>query len=216
LIPIGDENPSRIFPIINWGIIILCIAIFLWQISGGLGFFEWTLNTYGIIPVKILIQERFYSFVTNIFLHGGWSHLLGNMLFLFVFGDNVEDRLGHLRYFFFYLICGVGASAIWMVTELDGIIPAVGASGAISGVLGAYFVLYPYAKIRTLMGFGYFIRVVRVPAWVMIGLWFFYQLILSLLPYNTGVAYWAHVGGFVIGWIFSRFFKQRFDPLSYR
>ncbi|MFC1802892.1 rhomboid family intramembrane serine protease [Thermoproteota archaeon] len=214
MIPIGDENPSRIKPIINWGIIITCIAVFLWQSTRGQGFFEWTLYTYGIIPVKAFSGESSYSFVTNIFLHGGWSHLFGNMLFLFVFGDNVEDRLGHLRYILFYLICGIGASAVWMVTDLNSVIPAVGASGAISGILGAYFVLYPYARIRALMSFGYFIRVVRVRAWVMIGFWFLYQLVLSFLPYNTGVAYWAHVGGFVIGWIFSRFFKQRYENPS--
>jgi membrane associated rhomboid family serine protease len=210
LIPIGDENPSRIIPIINWSIIILCVAVFLWQFSRGQGFFEWTLLTYGIIPEKVLMGESMYSFVTNIFLHGGWSHLLGNMLFLFIFGDNIEDRLGHLRYIFFYMVCGVGASVTWIFTALDSPYPAVGASGAISGVLGAYFVLYPNARIRALMGFGYFIRVIRVPAWIMIGSWFLYQLMLGFLPYNTGVAYWAHIGGFVLGLIFSRFFRQRY------
>jgi membrane associated rhomboid family serine protease len=183
----------------------------MWQSSGGQSFFEWTLYTFGIIPAKALNREGIYSFLTNIFLHGGWSHLLGNMLFLFIFGDNIEDRFGHIRYIFFYLICGIGASAVWLITEINGTIPAVGASGAISGVLGAYFVLYPYARIRTLMGFGYFIRVIRVPAWAMIGLWFIYQILLSFMPYNSGVAYWAHIGGFIIGWIFSRFFKQRLE-----
>jgi membrane associated rhomboid family serine protease len=215
LIPIGDENPLRIIPVVNWGIILTCIAVFFWQATQGQAFFVWTLNNFCIIPARAINGEDIYSFVTNIFLHGGLSHLFGNMLFLFIFGDNIEDRLGHLRYIFFYLICGVGASFIWILTNVDGLIPAVGASGAISGVLGAYFVLYPYARIRALMGFGYFIRVVRVRAWVMIGLWFIYQLFLSFMPYNTGIAYWAHIGGFVIGWIFSRFFKQRYDPLSY-
>jgi membrane associated rhomboid family serine protease len=210
LIPIGDENPSRMMPVVNWGIIISCVVVFLWQATQGQVFFEWTINSYGIIPAKAINGEDIYRFVTNIFLHGGWSHLFGNMLFLFIFGDNIEDRLGHLRYILFYLICGIGASFIWIITNLDGLIPAVGASGAISGILGAYFVLYPYARIRALMGFGYFIRVVRVRAWVMIGLWFIYQLMLGFLPYNTGVAYWAHIGGFVMGWILSRFFKVRY------
>jgi len=188
----------------------------MWQSSGGYSFFEWTLLTYGIIPVKVLNGESLYSLASNIFLHGGWSHLLGNMLFLFIFGDNIEDRLGHLRYIIFYLVCGVGASAIWMLTDLGSSYPAVGASGAISGILGAYFVLYPYARIRALIGFGYFIRVVRLPAWVMIGLWFLYQLVLGFLPYNTGVAYWAHIGGFILGWLLSRFFKRRQeDPQRY-
>lgn len=209
LIPIGDENPSRITPIVNWSIIISCIVIFLWQYSSDLSFFQWTIDTYGIIPVKILSGENLYSFLTNIFLHGGWSHLMGNMLFLFIFGDNIEDRIGHIRYLIFYLVCGVVASGIWMFTELDSVFPAVGASGAISGVLGAYFILYPSARIRTLMTLGIFIRVVRVPAWVMIGLWFLYQLILGFLPFNTGVAYWAHIGGFIIGLVLSPFIKIR-------
>jgi membrane associated rhomboid family serine protease len=209
LIPIGDENPSRIIPFINWGLIIACVATFIWQTSSGVSFFEFTLFEFGIVPQKILDGEGLYSIVTNIFLHGGWSHLLGNMLFLFIFGDNIEDRLGHIRYIIFYLVCGVTASIIWMVTALNSPFPAVGASGAISGVLGAYFVLYPRARIKTLMSFGFFIRVTRVPAWVMIGMWFVYQLLLAFIPLNTGVAYWAHVGGFVVGWVIARFFKPR-------
>ena len=131
------------------------------------------------------------------------------MLFLFIFGDNIEDRFGHLRYLIFYLFCGIVASSIWMISDLYSPYPAVGASGAISGILGAYFVIYPRARIRTLMGFGYFIRVIRVPAWIMIGLWFIYQLLYGFFLENTGVAYWAHIGGFVVGWIFSRFIRVR-------
>ena len=214
MIPIGDENPSRIIPFINWGLIIACVAAFIWQTSSGVSFFESTLFEFGIVPQKILSGEARYSIVTNIFLHGGWSHLLGNMLFLFIFGDNIEDRLGHIRYIIFYLVCGVTASIIWMATALNSPYPAVGASGAISGVLGAYFVLYPRARIKTLMSFGYFIRVTRVPAWVMIGMWFVYQLLLAFIPLNTGVAYWAHVGGFVVGWIIARLFKPREIPYT--
>lgn len=209
MIPIGDENPSRIIPFINWGLIIACVATFIWQTSSGVSFFESTLFEFGIVPQKILDGEGLYSIVTNIFLHGGWSHLLGNMLFLFIFGDNIEDRLGHIRYIIFYLVCGVTASIIWMATAINSPFPAVGASGAISGVLGAYFVLYPRARIKTLMSFGFFIRVTRVPAWVMIGMWFVYQLLLAFIPLNTGVAYWAHVGGFVVGWVIARLFKPR-------
>jgi len=214
LIPLGDENPSRIVPFINWGLIIACVATFIWQISSGVTFFESTLFEFGIVPQKVLNGEGLYSIVTNIFMHGGWSHLLGNMLFLFVFGDNIEDRLGHIRYIIFYLVCGVTASIVWMATALNSPFPAVGASGAISGVLGAYFVLYPRARIKTLMSFGYFIRVTRVPAWVMIGMWFVYQLLLAFIPMNTGVAYWAHVGGFVVGWIIARLFKPRETPYT--
>jgi membrane associated rhomboid family serine protease len=207
LIPIGDDNTSRVFPLINWSIIIACIAVFFWQNSGDMNFFSWTISTFGLIPSKILQRENLHSIITNIFLHGGWAHLLGNMLFLFIFGDNIESRFGHIRYLFFYLICGVMASMIWMITDLFSPYPAVGASGAISAVLGAYFVLYPRNRIRTLMTFGIFIRVIRIPAWIMIGFWFLYQLLLGFIPYNTGIAYWAHIGGFVTGFIFSRFFK---------
>lgn len=214
MIPIGDENPSRIVPFINWGLIITCIAAFIWQTSSGVSFFESTIFDFGIVPQKILSGEALYSIVTNIFLHGGWSHLLGNMLFLFIFGDNIEDRLGHIRYIIFYLVCGAAASIIWMVTALNSPYPAVGASGAISGVLGAYFVLYPRARIKALLSFGYFIRVTRVPAWLMIGMWFVYQLLLAFIPMNTGVAYWAHVGGFVVGWIIARLFKPREIPYT--
>ncbi len=209
MIPIGDENPPRLSPVINITIIASCILVFLWQTSGGTRFFVYTIEYYGLMPAKVLQGEGLYALLTNMFLHGGWSHLLGNMLFLWIFGDNVEDSLGHLRYVAFYLVCGVGASLLWMVTQFAGTTPAVGASGAISGVLGAYFVLYPNAKVRALMGFGYFFRVVRVPAYVMIGLWFLYQLILASVPVNTGVAYWAHVGGFVMGLMLARPFKKK-------
>lgn len=209
MIPIGDENPPRLSPVINITIIASCILVFLWQTSGGTRFFVYTIAYYGLMPARVLQGEGLYAFLTNIFLHGGWSHLLGNMLFLWIFGDNVEDSLGHLRYVAFYMVCGVGASLLWMVTQFAGTTPAVGASGAISGVLGAYFVLYPNARVKALMGFGYFFRVVRVPAYVMIGLWFLYQLMLASVPVNTGVAYWAHVGGFVMGVMLARPFKKK-------
>jgi len=219
MIPIGDEVIPRIFPIVNWSIIMTCIVVFLWQISQGPQYFEWIIYNYGLIPIVLIKEQNFTPLITHIFLHGGWSHLIGNMLFLFIFGDNIEDRLGHLRYLFFYLICGVGASIFWMLTDPLSTIPSIGASGAISGVLGAYFVFYPFARIRALMGFGHFIRVIRVPAWVMISTWFLYQLLLGLLPFNTGIAYWAHIGGFIVGWVVSRFFRQReayLSPIVYK
>ncbi|MBN2335559.1 rhomboid family intramembrane serine protease [Candidatus Bathyarchaeota archaeon] len=209
MIPIGDDNSSRITPYVNLGLIAANILVFLWQYSSTLGHFQYTLYMYGLVPQVVLRGEHLYTFATNMFLHGGWSHLLGNMLFLMIFGDNVEDRLGHARYLAFYLISGVAASTLWLVTALDSIYPAVGASGAISGVLGAYFVLFPGTRIRALMTAGFFLRVVRVPAWMMIGLWFVYQLVLAVLPLNTGVAYWAHVGGFVFGLVFARLFRPR-------
>lgn len=209
MLPLGDDNPIILTPVVNWSIIATCILAFLWQTSAGSSHFLSSLYDFGLVPIRVLSGEGLYTFVTNIFLHGGWSHLLGNMLFLWIFGDNIEDCCGHLRYLAFYVGCGVLASAFWMLTALGSPYPAVGASGAISGVLGAYFILYPGARIHTLVGFGIFVRVVRVRAYTVIGLWFAYQLMLAFVPLNTGVAYWAHVGGFVAGIALARVIRPK-------
>lgn len=213
MLPIGDDNPTRLTPVVNWSIIVGCVLVFLWQTSSGSRFFSYTLFTFGLVPDRVVSGDGFYTFVTNMFLHGGWSHLLGNMLFLWIFGDNIEDCCGSLRYLMFYVACGVVASAFWMLTAWGSPYPAVGASGAISGVLGAYFVLYPSARIRTLVGFGYFWRVINVRAYTMIGLWFAYQFILAAIPLNAGVAYWAHVGGFVAGIFLSKVIRPKLRRL---
>lgn len=216
MLPLGDENPVRLTPFVNWSIILASIAVFLWQTSAGDSFFASTLFTFGIIPQEVLAGKGLHTLVTNIFLHGGWSHLGGNMLFLWIFGDNIEDCCGHLRYLAFYLATGVTAAILWIFTVPNSPYPAVGASGAISGVLGAYFVLYPRAKIRTLIGAGLFLRVVRISASASIGLWFVYQLLLAAIPANTGVAYWAHVGGFLAGLALARVIRPRLRmPKSY-
>jgi membrane associated rhomboid family serine protease len=209
MLPLGDDNPTRLTPIVNWTIIAASIITFLWQTSRGESYFVYTLVNYGLIPARILTGSGYPTFITNMFLHGGWSHLLGNMLFLTIFGDNIEDCCGHIRYLAFYIASGVAASALWMLTAWNSPYPAVGASGAISAVLGAYFILYPNVRIRTLMGVGFFWRVIRVPAYAMIGLWFIYQLMLASIPLNTGVAYWAHIGGFIAGMALSRIIKPR-------
>jgi membrane associated rhomboid family serine protease len=209
MLPLGDENPTRLKPIINWSIIATSVLVFIWQSSAGEAHFISTLFNYGFVPARILSAEGYQTFLTSIFLHGGWSHLLGNMLFLAIFGDNIEDCCGHLRYLAFYLATGVAASAFWMLTAWGSNFPAVGASGAISGVLGAYFILYPNAKIRTLIGVGLFMRIIRVPAYMMIGLWFLYQLLLASFPLNTGVAYTAHIGGFLAGMALSRVIRPK-------
>ncbi len=209
MLPLGDENPTRLKPIVNWTIIAASILTFIWQTSGGESHFIYTLFNYGLVPARITTGTGLHTFITSIFLHGGWSHLLGNMLFLIIFGDNIEDCCGHLRYLAFYLASGIAASALWTLTAWGANFPAVGASGAISGVLGAYFILYPNAKIRTLIGVGFFWRMIRVPAYMMIGLWFIYQLLLASLPLNTGVAYTAHIGGFLAGMALSRVIRPK-------
>jgi membrane associated rhomboid family serine protease len=209
MLPLADENPTRLTPIVNYTIIAATTAIFLWQTSSTPTHFTSTLYTYGLIPTLIANGQRLPTLITNIFLHGGWTHLGGNMLFLWIFGDNIEDCCGHLRYLLFYTATGITAGLIWTLTAANSPYPAVGASGAISGVLGAYFIFYPRAKIRTLIGAGLFFRIIRIPASAMIGLWFIYQIILASLPLNTGVAYWAHVGGFAAGLALSRIMRPK-------
>ncbi len=212
MLPIGDENPTRLTPFVNWSIIAACVLVFMWQNSSGSSFFYSTLFTYGLVPERVIFGEGLHTFLTNMFLHGGWSHLLGNMLFLWIFGDNIEDNivcrsnskiLGRLAFLAFYLVCGLAASTLWFFTAMGSPYPAVGASGAIAGVLGAYFVFYPTRRIRTIVGFGYFWRVVRVRAYAMIGIWFIFQFLMTLSPWDTVVAYWAHIGGFVMGMVLS-------------
>ena len=218
MLPLGDEEPTRTTPIVNWLLIAVCTITFLWQISGGYRFFIYTLYTYGLIPARLMRGEGYYTLLTNMFLHGGWMHLLGNMFFLYIFGDNVEDACGHVKYLIFYLICGVAASVFWLITSWGAQYPAVGASGAISGVMGAYFVLYPEARIRALVRFGFLWQIISLPAYLMLGLWFLYQLLLALIPINLGVAYWAHVGGFITGLALGRVFgtpRRRIYYLHY-
>ena len=218
MLPLNDENPIRLTPIINYTIIALSTIIFLWQSTSTQEHFVASLYNYGIIPSFIKNGQRLYTIITNMFLHGGWTHLAGNMLFLWIFGDNIEDNIvcrskskwvGRLVYLGFYLLSGVAASLVWMVSAWTSPYPAVGASGAIAGVLGAYLIFYPDRMVRTLFGAGFFFRVIRMRASTLIGFWFLYQFAMAILPINTGVAFWAHVGGFGVGVLISMIFKPR-------
>jgi len=218
VLPIGDDNPTRIIPVVNYGIIITCFVVFIWQSMGGYRHFLFSLYNLGVVPSRILRGSGYYTFITSIFLHGGWSHLLGNMLFLWIFGDNIEDNIvcrsnsrlvGRLVYLGFYLLCGIAASLLWMMSAWNFPNPAVGASGAIAGILGAYYIFYPNRMVRTLFGYGFFVRVINVRANMMIGFWFVYQFIMALLPINSGVAFWAHIGGFIVGVLLAMIYKPR-------
>lgn len=171
--------------------------------------FESIINGYGFVPTRFIEGKSYYALITSMFLHGGMMHLSGNMLFLYIFGDNVEDMCGRSSYLSFYLLSGVGATLTHLVFNLGSKIPSVGASGAISGILGAYILLFPSARILTAVPFGWFVRLVYVPAYVMIGLWFLYQFLLAFLSVEAGVAYWAHIGGFVSGLLLIRLFAKR-------
>jgi membrane associated rhomboid family serine protease len=209
LFPVKDENPTCITPYVTWSLIAINILIFIWEIIGGDARFNNIIMTLGFIPARVINDGTYYMFLTSMFLHGGLFHVLGNMLYLYIFGDNIEDMCGRGSYFVFYLLCGVIASLAYMLSAWNSDAPAVGASGAISGVLGAYILLFPRVRIRTVILLGFWILPVSVHAYVLIGLWFIYQLILSLLAVETGIAYWAHIGGFVAGVALIKLFARR-------
>ena len=220
MFPIHDDTP-RLHgrPYVNYSIIALNVIVFIWQIIET-DFFANQFKTsqifltYGTLP-DLVLQGDFFPIITSMFLHGGIMHIIGNMVFLYIFGDNIEDRFGHFKYLLLYLFWGVAAGvihSIYAVSVGAGNIPAVGASGAISGVLGAYLVLFPRAKILTIIT-AFFITTVRIPAIAYIPLWFILQIIFSIINPEGGVAYLAHIGGFVVGAGTSYIAKMLFPSL---
>ena len=216
MIPIRDAIRSQNFPAVNTIIIVLNIVAFLWELAQGPRLTD-SFFRFGLVPVRYADPglsvhyntfQQVLPFFTSMFLHGGWVHLLGNMWFLYIFGDNIEDRLGHLRYLVFYVFCGLAAGLIHLLTNWGSKIPTVGASGAISGVMGSYLLLYPKARILTLIPIFFFFQFVELPAFVFLGFWFLLQLISAgLAPGHAGgIAFWAHVGGFVAGLVFIKIF----------
>lgn len=214
MIPISDDPPPRrSLPVVTLGLIALNVGVFLYELSLGSGI-DQLFRSAGVTPLEFAVQSDvppaaplgvFYTtLLTSMFLHGGFLHIGSNMLFLWIFGDNVEDRLGHLRYLGFYLLCGLSASFVHIYFNWGSIVPSIGASGAIAGILAGYMLLFPSATVRTLLLLGPFITMTRVPAILMIGFWFVMQLVSGLAALGpaaqtTGVAFWAHVGGFVAG-----------------
>ncbi len=216
MIPIRDAIRSRNFPVVNVAIIGLNIIVFLWQLAQGPHLQE-TLYSYGIVPLRyhdpglsahFTPFEQYLPFLSSMFLHGGFLHILMNMWFLYIFGDNIEDRLGHIRYLVFYLFCGVAAGLVHLFTNWNSNIPTIGASGAISGVMGAYLLLYPRSKILTLIPIFFFFQFVEIPAFIFLGFWLLIQLFSAgFTPRNIGgVAFWAHIGGFLAGLVFIKIF----------
>jgi len=214
MLPIGDRNPTRTVPFVNYGILTLNVLAFVAQyVLAQAGGEAWLTPGYGLVATRVVgdpLGEAF-TIVTSLFMHGGLLHLAGNMLFLYIFGDNVEDALGHARYGAFYLLSGVGAALAQVATDAASTIPMVGASGAIAGVLGAYLVLYPSAPITVLIPppLGFFIGFFMVlPAWAVTGLWFAYNVLSgigSLAATSAGgVAFFAHIGGFLTGLLLIR------------
>ena len=205
MIPIRDHNPSQQTPYVTYALIAVNIGVFLSYVS--LFSNPPALNAffaqYSLIPARISSGGGYETLITTMFLHGGFMHLAGNMLFLWIFGDNMEDEMGHVGFLLFYLASGLGAALAHVVSAPGSMVPTVGASGAIAGVMGGYLLLFPKAKIDILFIFVIFFRVFSVPAWVMLGLWLVIQLFAGTTadPSTGGVAYWAHAGGFVIGFV---------------
>ena len=220
MIPLRDDLPTRSAPLLTITFIVACSVIFLWQISLGAKGFEMAVYSLGVIPAVLfgdtsLPPEYFHvpptlTVLSSMFLHGGWMHLIGNMLYLWIFGNNVEDSMGHGRFILFYVACGIGAALAQALPNPDSVIPMIGASGAISGVLGAYLLLHPRAHVLVLIPLGFYAHVARLPAMLVLGFWFVLQLVSSAFADNEagGVAFGAHIGGFVAGMALIPFFKR--------
>jgi membrane associated rhomboid family serine protease len=222
MFPLRDDNPKSITPIVTIGIIIVNVLVFFYQLSLGAKGGRIFIYQYGAIPAVITGGETLpqqlqaipvqLTIFTSMFLHGGWAHLIGNMWYLWIFGDNVEEAMGHFRYLIFYLISGLLASMSHIISGTGSVLPSIGASGAISGVLGAYLLLYPRAQILTFIFLGFFIRLIYIPAGFVLGFWFVLQLLGGSMAGGQdagGVAFWAHIGGFVAGLVLVNLFRKR-------
>lgn len=219
MIPLRDDNPSQLRPIVTVSLIASVTLVFLWQLSLGaqgnraivysLGLIPAVLFGLDRLPAELVVVPSGVTILTSMFLHGGWLHLIGNMLYLWIFGDNVEDAMGHGRFLVFYLLCGVAAALTQALPDPHSAVPMIGASGAISGVLGAYLLLYPHARVLVAVPIGFIVETLRLRAGIVLGLWFALQFLSGLLaPSGGGVAFRAHVGGFVAGVVLVGLFKR--------
>jgi membrane associated rhomboid family serine protease len=217
MVPLRDDNPTRILPVVTYALIAINIVVFIHELSLGAQL-ETFFRVWAVIPRELTASfagqptglpfPAWVTLITSQFLHGGFLHVAGNMLFLWIFGNNIEDKLGHVKYLIFYLACGILAGLTQWFFSSDSIVPSLGASGAIAGVMGAYILRFPKAEILTLVPLGFFMWTFRVPALFFLGFWFAQQALYSFaslsVPTNVGmqsggIAYWAHAGGFVFG-----------------
>jgi len=221
MIPLKDDNPAEITPVVTVGFIATCVLVFMYQASLPVQMGEIFVYQFGAIPATVFGHAALppevasipplMSLITSMFLHGGWMHLIGNMLYLWIFGNNIEDVMGHVKFVIFYVVCGIAAVYSHAITDPNSTVPMVGASGAISGVLGAYLLLFPRAQVLVLIPLGVFTRMLYVPAGVVLGLWFVMQVLsggMSLGRSGGGVAFFAHVGGFIAGMALIGLFKR--------
>jgi len=220
MIPLHDDNPTATLPLLTVALIVACVLVFFWQLSLGpqqarivyaLGVIPAVLFGHLQLPEAIALVTPSATVFSSMFLHGGWMHLIGNMLYLWVFGNNIEDAMGHVRFIVFYLLCGMAAVFAQALPDPQSQIPMIGASGAISGVLGAYLLLYPHARVLVAIPFGFYLHTMQIKAGWVLGFWFVMQLISSVANAGQqgGVAFGAHIGGFVAGMLLLPLFKRR-------
>ena len=220
MIPLHDDNPTATPPLLTVMLIVACVLVFFWQLSLGpqqermvyaLGVIPAVLFGYLQLPEGIALGAPPATVFSAMFLHGGWMHLIGNMLYLWIFGNNIEDAMGHGRFIIFYLLCGIAAALAQALPDPHSQIPMIGASGAISGVLGAYLLLYPHARVLVLIPLGFYLTTLRLKAGWVLGFWFVLQLVNSAASAGQqgGVAFGAHIGGFVAGILLLPLFKRR-------
>jgi membrane associated rhomboid family serine protease len=215
MIPIRDQIPTRRIPIVNYTLIVINVIVFIFQWLSG-PYQDALIYQFALIPAQFtgsINLAAISDIFTSMFMHAGWLHLGGNMLYLWIFGDNVEDSMGSFKYLFFYLTGGVVASAAHILTNPGSQIPTVGASGAIAAVLGAYLVLYPRSRVLTIIPLGFFIRMTTIPASIVLLFWFGLQLLNGVLALGAsdvgGVAFWAHIGGFIVGVVLAKLLANK-------
>lgn len=224
MFPVRDTIPSRQFPFITWALILINSLVFLIELSLPEEKLERLFYYFGMVPARYthpewalffgLSLDNYWPFLTSQFLHGGWLHLIGNMWSLYLFGDNVEDRMGHIRFLIFYLLSGICAGMVHFIFNPNSTVPAIGASGAISGVMGAYFIMFPHSRIITFVPLLFIPYFIEIPAFVYLWVWFITQLFsgtFSLVAPEAGggIAWWAHIGGFAFGVISLPLFKKK-------
>lgn len=221
MIPLHDDNPTDITPVLTVFFIAVCILVYFWQASLGQQGNQAVVYSLGVIPAVLLDKVQLpdqlvlipaeLTIFTSMFMHGNFMHLAGNMLYLWIFGNNVEDAMGHIRFVIFYLLCGIAAVFGQVIQNPDSQIPMIGASGAISGILGAYLLLHPRARILVIVPLGFYAQMLHLPAGLVLVVWFVIQIVSSLLaePGSAGVAWFAHIGGFIAGMALIPVFKYR-------
>jgi len=215
MLPIGDVNVRRRAPLVTIGLIVINVVVFLYQLLLPSEALDAIIFEAGLVPAATASQPALATMgdvLTSMFMHGGWSHILGNMLYLWIFGDNIEEALGRAGYLLFYLLAGAAAAFLQVLSRPGSMVPMIGASGAIAGILGAYMVFYPRTRVRTLLSLGFWIRFVQLPALVVLGYWFLLQLLNGVTAIGSvggGVAWWAHTGGFLFGLAVGLLFRGR-------